>query len=313
MTKLARLNRLGPIHRRRKDITMSLGENLQFLRKTKNMTQEDLAETLNVSRQSVSKWESDVTFPEMDKIIQICSMFSCSIDSLIKGSVEKETAQDKSGYDKHMNSFSKSISAGVGICISGVAFAAFSDGFNINENLIAIGFFVFIVAAVMIFVVSGINNAAFEKHNPVITPFYKDEQIQSFERKFPIRIALGIGIIILGLMITIGVSSLDKTPLTEALENSVLMFSAAIGTPILVYNGMQKDKYDIEKYNKRKRKENNSEKSISQKIHAVIMLIAVIVFLVTGIVWNLWQYNWLAFAIGGILCGIVNVISGEDD
>ena len=36
---------------------MSLGENLQFLRKTKNMTQEDLAEALNVSRQSVSKWE----------------------------------------------------------------------------------------------------------------------------------------------------------------------------------------------------------------------------------------------------------------
>lgn len=67
---------------------MSLGENLQFLRKTKSMTQEDLAEALNVSRQSVSKWESDASFPEMDKIIQICDMFCCSMDSLIKGNIE---------------------------------------------------------------------------------------------------------------------------------------------------------------------------------------------------------------------------------
>lgn len=42
---------------------MSLGENLQFLRKRENMTQEQLAEALEVSRQSVSKWESDSTYP----------------------------------------------------------------------------------------------------------------------------------------------------------------------------------------------------------------------------------------------------------
>lgn len=49
---------------------MSLGENLQFLRKRENMTQEQLAEALEVSRQSVSKWESDSTYPETDKLMQ---------------------------------------------------------------------------------------------------------------------------------------------------------------------------------------------------------------------------------------------------
>lgn len=48
---------------------MSLGENLQFLRKRENMTQEQLAEALEVSRQSVSKWESDSTYPETDKLM----------------------------------------------------------------------------------------------------------------------------------------------------------------------------------------------------------------------------------------------------
>ena len=51
---------------------MSLSENLQNLRKIKNMSQEELAEKLNVSRQAVSKWESGNGYPETEKIISIC-------------------------------------------------------------------------------------------------------------------------------------------------------------------------------------------------------------------------------------------------
>lgn len=58
---------------------MSLAENLQFLRKQKNITQEQLAEQLEVSRQSVSKWESAQSYPEMEKLLQICSMFHLSL------------------------------------------------------------------------------------------------------------------------------------------------------------------------------------------------------------------------------------------
>ena len=48
------------------------------------MTQEELAEKLGVSRQTVSKWELDVMYPEMDKVIEICKLFSCSMDELIR-------------------------------------------------------------------------------------------------------------------------------------------------------------------------------------------------------------------------------------
>lgn len=65
---------------------MSFGQNLQCLRKMSNkMTQEELAERLSVSRQTVSKWELDLVYPEMDKLIELCNMFSCSMDELVRG------------------------------------------------------------------------------------------------------------------------------------------------------------------------------------------------------------------------------------
>lgn len=65
---------------------MSLGQNLQFLRKIKNeMTQEELAQRLDVSRQTVSKWELDTAYPEIGKIIELCELFSCSMDELVRG------------------------------------------------------------------------------------------------------------------------------------------------------------------------------------------------------------------------------------
>lgn len=62
---------------------MSFGEKLTKLRKEEGMSQEDLANSLNVSRQAVSKWESNSSYPETDKIIAICKLFNCSMDELI--------------------------------------------------------------------------------------------------------------------------------------------------------------------------------------------------------------------------------------
>lgn len=64
---------------------MSFGSNLLFLRKMhNNMTQEDLAEIMHVSRQTISKWESDNAYPEMEKVFELCSFFSCSMDELLR-------------------------------------------------------------------------------------------------------------------------------------------------------------------------------------------------------------------------------------
>ena len=69
---------------------MKFGENLQKLRKENKMSQEQLAEKLNVSRQAVSKWESNQSYPETDKIIAIAKIFNCSMDELVNSPLEKK-------------------------------------------------------------------------------------------------------------------------------------------------------------------------------------------------------------------------------
>ena len=69
---------------------MKFGENLQKLRKEKGISQEQLAEQLGVTRQSVSKWESGASYPEMDKIVMLCQYFHCDINVLINKDVSEE-------------------------------------------------------------------------------------------------------------------------------------------------------------------------------------------------------------------------------
>ena len=69
---------------------MTTGEKISALRKEKGLTQEQLAEILNVSRQSVSRWEMDIAFPETEKIIKLGRFLNCSIDFLLNGELQEQ-------------------------------------------------------------------------------------------------------------------------------------------------------------------------------------------------------------------------------
>ncbi len=66
---------------------MKFGDNLRSLRKSKKLSQEDLAEKVNVSRQSVSKWETGDAYPEMNNILELCKIFHCHINDLVNDSI----------------------------------------------------------------------------------------------------------------------------------------------------------------------------------------------------------------------------------
>ncbi|MBP3657238.1 MAG: helix-turn-helix transcriptional regulator [Clostridia bacterium] len=63
---------------------MSIGKNIQYLRKQRRITQEQLSEIVRVSRQTVSKWEADEATPELGKLVELCELFSCKLDMIVR-------------------------------------------------------------------------------------------------------------------------------------------------------------------------------------------------------------------------------------
>lgn len=73
---------------------MNLGEKLFELRKSKNLTQDDVAEKLNVTRQTVSKWETNQSKPDFDKILPLCDLYGISANELLKGENQEQTTSN---------------------------------------------------------------------------------------------------------------------------------------------------------------------------------------------------------------------------
>ena len=82
-------------------------ENLKKVRKDNNLSQEQLADELGVSRQAISKWESAVAYPEMDKIISLCEKFNFNIDDLLHKDIRevKGEEESKKSINKYVDDF----------------------------------------------------------------------------------------------------------------------------------------------------------------------------------------------------------------
>ena len=79
---------------------MQFYEKLSKLRKANNLSQEQLAEKLNVTRQAVSKWESGESYPDMAKIIQLCKILNCSLNELMDDGVMGEIEPNEKENEK---------------------------------------------------------------------------------------------------------------------------------------------------------------------------------------------------------------------
>lgn len=88
---------------------MTLGEKIAKQRKELNYTQEQLADILGVSRQSISKWESDIAYPETDKLIELGKLFDCSMDYLLKEDVTEKKGAQASGFTEKVEEISRKV------------------------------------------------------------------------------------------------------------------------------------------------------------------------------------------------------------
>lgn len=299
---------------------MAFPENLQFIRTRECLTQEQLAEQLNVSRQSVSKWESGSSFPEMDTLLRICDLYNISLDTLLRGSAEADFRQDTAGYDAFMNRFSLRVSFSVGAIIMGVALMILLTGLGIHEMISVALFLLILTACVVVLVASGIEHDHFCKRHPMVSDFYSDEEKEAFHRRSIWHIAGGVGAIMFGVVLLMLFFTVfpEQEPY-ESIAVSVLLFIISGAVTSFVYAGIQDEKYKVWKYNR----DNNPTPEAKKKLDTIgagcgaIMLLATAVYVALGFTKGAWGTAWWVFPVGGILCGVVSTVlnpyKGEDD
>ena len=323
---------------------MSFRDNLQHLRATRNMTQEQLAMMVGVSRQSVTKWEAEKAYPEMDKLLKLCQIFDCTLDELVQGDLTARAAEPKLamptgalaedviGYDEHYRAFAKRLAIGVVFCILGVALASTMDEW-LGDGPTALGFFGGVGVGLMFIIPAGIEDGAFKKAHPYVANFYSDDERITEKRQFGTRLAIGICFILASFVFG---AFADQVGLMGPLMG-LFFVGIALGVGIIVHAGVLNSRLDIEEYNI-SALEDLSEEAIASivgeerapevlrkvrvskregAVCGVIMLIATAIALPL-MFWATWygdpfwrQFFWMPWMVGGLLCGAASIIVGQ--
>lgn len=284
---------------------MSLSENLKVLRKQKGLSQEQLAEQLNVSRQAVSKWESKNGMPEMDSLIILSEIFECTIDDLLKNDLTSHDSAAKHKYEKHYDLIAKAYSFGIVSILSGVCVYLFTEIYfpeNTKYEFIPqILFLFFVLIGVISFIYFGMVDSHFEERKIEFDDFYDENERMVFNQKYSLAITVGVGLILFGVVVQILVDNMYN----EGLANGLFMILVTIAIGIFVYFGILKSKYDRVDHNKIIEEKKNKKASM---YCGIIMMIATIIYLWWSFMSNAWRVSWIVYPIGGIVCGIVWLI-----
>lgn len=292
---------------------MSFSENLQFIRAQAGVTQEQLAEQLDVSRQSVSKWESAQSFPEMETLLRICDLYDVNLDLLLRGGVEESRVGDTARYDAFMTRFAWKISLATAAIIAAVGLCGLMEVLGLPEALAGAALLLVVTVCVVALVASGIERENFCRKNPVVADFYTEEQKEDFQRKFIWYIAGGVGAILFAVvLLLLFFSAFPEREPYESYSMAFFLLIIAGAVWSFIYGGIQHDKYDVAKYNR----ENNPSPESKRKqalvgtVCTVIMLLATAVYVGLGLALYMWGTAWWVFAVGGILCGVAAVALG---
>lgn len=226
---------------------MSLKENLQYLRGSRNMTQEQLAMLLGVSRQAISKWESDKAYPEMDKLLMLCDMFGVTLDDLVMGDVRASAGCGGAGrVDLAADTDGVAASVGVGDAAVGevpgvIGFAASQvAGMSDSGESDAQGAKTGVQLSV-----SPESDTRDGTDIPQSVPRHIVQDVVGYDshmRRFAWLIAIGVAAIILG--VAVGMlfspegSVLGPSPVNDVLVTVCTLVGAMVGLALLIPAGI---------------------------------------------------------------------------
>lgn len=324
---------------------MIFADKLIQLRKKAGWSQEELAELMNVTRQSVSKWEGMQSVPDLEKIIRLSELFGVSTDYLLKDSIEDIDVGIVSNDDysegstlrrvsmEEANAFlsikaktAKPIALATLLCILSpicllilVAISEFSK-YGISEN-VAVGvgmivLLVFVTIAVTIFIMNGRKTEAYSYlEKEVFETEYgvsgmvaecKSKYNNTYTRNNIIGVVLCIMAVI---PLFVGVFFKEENMLLQVSMLCVTLIIIGIGVVFFVTSGIIWASYEKLLQEGEYLREKKKKKSIVSAISSVYWLIATAIFLGYSFATDNWKNSWIIWVVAGLVYPAVIIIT----
>lgn len=306
---------------------MKLSDKIVELRKQRHWSQEDLAESLGVSRQAISKWESDQSTPDLKRIVAMSQLFGVSTDSLVKNeldiqpaSTEEQTpdspplhAEDAFSFIDLFFTQAKRVGLGVMLCILAVIPFLLAEQWHspLAEPLsftVGLGM---VIVAVVIFLKSGFSSKPYQWIEEGHFHFGKGvkemirEHLQEFDSSLNVSIIRGVVLSIVS-VIAFGTSSFfaELLKIHENNFTALGLILLSIGVYSFVHTGIIRQGYN-QLLEKEKIVEAEKFEASIEPIRSVFWLSTIAIFLAYSFLTNNWSRSWIIWPIAGLLYAIL--------
>lgn len=320
---------------------MILADKIILLRKKSGWSQEELAEKLNVSRQSISKWEGAQSVPGMDKILQLSEIFGVSTDYLLKDSIELEeyveqeskseessvryvSMEEANSYLDLTQNIAHKMALGVAMCIMSPAIIItlsnlylleqFSFSENQSQAIALTLFFITIASAVVIFISIGMKFKDFEylKTEPIETEYGVSGMVKSkmkaYKETYSKYNIIGVTLCILSVLPVILSSFADKD-LTDGIGVIGTLFMVAVGVFMLVTVGTIWSSFNVLLQEGEYSVEGKAKSKVVGSIAGIYWLLTTALYLFISFYYGAWDKSWMIWPVAGVLFGAVAAIA----
>ncbi|MDE6413620.1 MAG: helix-turn-helix domain-containing protein [Eubacterium sp.] len=315
---------------------MIFADKLIKLRRQRGWSQEELAEIMNVTRQSVSKWESMQSLPDLDRILQLSNLFGVSTDYLLKDEIEevqeevqiheeKEndsryvTAQEAEDFIHAKRKIATPLSIGVFLCIVSpiclLMLAVFSDNNiknYISENTAGGGGLImllaFIAVAVGIFIFCGSKTSQYQYMEKEILNVDSNvvkkarSEKESFSKNYTANTIAGVIICVLGAVpLFAGAIINGDNDIVVMTCLCISIFIVAVGVMLLTRVNTINNAFNMLLQEGDFSKDKKRRNTLVSAVCVTYWLSAVAIFLLWSFLTNKWNLTWLVFAVAGVL------------
>jgi len=323
---------------------MILAEKILALRTAQGWSQEELAEKLGVSRQSVSKWESAGSIPDLDKILQLSQLFGVSTDYLLKDEMEAVEYNQQEEYSsirislKQAEEFLavrvaeyKKVAIGVMMCILSpvllialpvLAIPAPGEvvGWFTEEAAAGIGLtalLVIVAAAVALFVVAGMRLGKYEdwEKQPIELEYgvkgIMEERLKGSEKDCTRNIVLGVVLCILSPVPLVAASLFGAPDVVLVVLVCLLLALVAVAVMFFINSAPVRGGCQILLRQGEYTAEGIEKKKTADRIGGIYWPIVVAVYLAVSFATNQWGATWIIWPVAAVAFGAVSAFIGS--